>query len=197
MKNLLRQSRYLMSETDTSRLPPSLAEVAFIGRSNVGKSLAICAVCDNKKLARVSKTPGRTRGINVFAAAHGKWIIDLPGFGFAKANERQRDYWPKMIKKYLPDRPNLKRVYFLIDAQQGLEPKDIELIKWLREGNIPNCIVGVKIDRIGKTRHQELKNKIAQAAGRNLADILWISAKKKEGLNNLRWDIASALSLVH
>src|ERR1700759_4769637 len=113
MNSALRNAHFLMAETAHDRLPLSEAEVSFIGRSNVGKSSLICAITQNSKLARVSKTPGLTRGINIFETKPGRWLVDLPGYGYAVGSERQRDYWPEMIGRYLAERAAMKRVYVL------------------------------------------------------------------------------------
>ena len=92
--------RYLLSETDPGRLGPCLAEVAFVGRSNVGKSTLLNSIC-RRSLASVSSTPGRTRAINVFLAGHDRWLVDLPGYGFASGPREERDSWARGMRKPL------------------------------------------------------------------------------------------------
>jgi ribosome biogenesis GTP-binding protein YsxC/EngB len=124
MKEPLRQTKFLIAETDPMRVYPAQAEVALVGRSNVGKSSTLCALCDNKTLARVSKMPGRTRGINVFEAVKGRWIVDLPGYGFAMGPQKEREYWPKMIGNYLSGRKSMALVLVLVDGELGIGTKN-------------------------------------------------------------------------
>jgi GTP-binding protein len=192
--NHLLNTRYLMSETDQKRLPESLSEVTFVGRSNVGKSSLICALTGNNKLARVSKLPGRTRGINVFEVKKGQWLVDLPGYGYAVAPEKEREYWPTMIGGYITLRPQLATVYILIEADLGVRPQDISLLHWLDGLKVPCRIVGTKVDRIGRDRQLEKRKALANSLGLEADDIFWVSAKKGYGIKELRADILDALA---
>lgn len=195
MKTPLLQARYLITETDPQRLPPSQAEVTFVGRSNVGKSSLICALCENKKLARVSKTPGRTRGINVFEVRRERWLVDLPGFGYAVAPQKEREYWPKMIGAYLNSRPQLSLVLVLIDAELGLSDIDLSVLHWLNERKIPCHIVGTKVDRLNHARQIEHRARLASSLGMTPEEIYWVSAQKGYGMSELQMDVAKALNL--
>ncbi len=195
MNNQLRQTRFLLEETDAVRLPESLAEVAVVGRSNVGKSSTLCALCENKGLARVSKTPGRTRGINVFEAAKGKWLVDLPGYGYADAPKREREYWPKMIGNYLGGRPNMKMIFVLVDAELGIGPADMSMLHWLKDQKTPCRVVGTKVDRMGGSRQWEYRKKMAASIGLNPEEIHWTSSKKGYGVKELRNEVIEALGL--
>jgi len=193
-QNLLLNTHYLMSETDQKRLPESLAEVTFVGRSNVGKSSLICALTDNNKLARVSKLPGRTRAINIFEVRKNYWLVDLPGYGYAVAPEKEREYWPTMIGGYITLRPKLAMVYILIDADLGVGPQDISLLHWLHGLKVPCLIVGTKVDRIGRDRQREKRKIMANSLGLEAEDIFWVSAKKGYGIKELRADVVESLS---
>lgn len=195
MKNQLLNTRFLMAETDARRLPEAEAEVTFVGRSNVGKSSLICGLCEDKKLARVSKTPGRTRGLNIFEVRRGRWIVDLPGYGFADAPERQREYWPQMIGGYLTLRPNLKMIYVLIEAERGLMPIDISLIEWLNKGKTPFRIIGTKVDKLNHTQQIAGRAKLSESLTLPPDKIFWVSAQKTYGMKELRAAVASALNL--
>lgn len=191
----LRPTRFLLEETDAIRLPEAVSEVAVVGRSNVGKSSVLCALCDNQKLARVSKTPGRTRGITVFEVQKGRWLVDLPGYGFAKAPERERDYWPKMIGDYLSGRPTVKLVLFLVDGEIGLQPIDLSMLHWLKDQN-PECrIVGTKTDRLGGSRQFDYRKKLAASIGLGPSEIHWTSSKKGYGVEDLRAEVVAALGI--
>jgi GTP-binding protein len=125
--------KFLLSETDPKRLGACAAEVAFVGRSNVGKSTLLNAVC-RKDLAKVSSTPGRTRTINVFLAGKDKWLVDLPGYGFALGPEAERAAWGAMIEGYLSGRASLKMIFVLIDAKVGPTKLDLQMVKWVTAG---------------------------------------------------------------
>jgi GTP-binding protein len=196
MNAALRNAHFLLAETAHDRLPMSEAEVSFIGRSNVGKSSLICAVTQNSKLARVSKTPGLTRGINVFETKPGRWIVDLPGYGYAVGPKRQRDYWPEMIGRYLAERSMMKCVYVLVDGFVGATALDEQTVAWLREKNIPFKIVATKVDKIGRDKFGKHRNAIAATLGILPADIFWISSHDQYGLEDLRRDVARELGLL-
>ena len=192
--NRLLNTRYLLSETDPKRLPPSFSEVTFVGRSNVGKSSLICALTEDKKLARVSKLPGRTRAVNVFEVKPKRWLVDLPGYGFAVAPQKLHDYWPKMIGGYITLRPNLAMVYILIEADQGVGPLDLSLLHWLHEQNIPCRIVGTKADRLNQIQQIEKRGTMASSLGLNPEDLYWVSAKMGYGMKELRADVSDTLA---
>ena len=192
----MKQARYIITETDPKLLPLSLAEVTFVGRSNVGKSSLICALCENKKLARVSKTPGRTRGINVFEVRHDRWLVDLPGFGFSVAPQKQREYWPKMISGYLTSRPQLPLVLVLIEAERGPSQLDFSFLQWMSEKKIPCAFVATKVDRLSPAHQIEQRARMASALGITPAEMYWVSAQKGYGMNELRLDVAKALGLI-
>jgi len=161
----------------------------------VGKSSLLCALCENKKLARVSKLPGRTRAVNVFEARPGKWLVDLPGYGFAVAPEKEWAYWPKMIGRYLSERPQLKMVYVLLEAERGVGKFDLSLLRWLAGKNIPARLVGTKVDRIAYARHPEFRRQMAQSLGLLPEEVYWVSAEKGNGLKELRADVMDMLGL--
>src|ERR1043165_3126680 len=127
MKDLLRRSQFLYSEIRPEALKPSLSEVAFVGRSNAGKSSLLNALCEHKGLADVSKMPGRTRSINVYAAAHGRWLVDLPGYGFAFGPTEERKKWADMIEGYLTSRPMMRAVILMFDSNVGPQTSDFEM----------------------------------------------------------------------
>ena len=194
-KEPLHSARFILAETAQERLPVSEAEVAFVGRSNVGKSSLLCGITNNWKLARVSRTPGATRGINVYEVKPGRWIVDLPGYGYAVGPARERNYWPEMIGRYLSERPMMKRVYVLIDAEVGAGDTDLSLVHWMNQKNIPYRLVGTKIDKIGRQRHAAHRERIGAFLGSNPDEVFWVSAKEGYGLPFLPTDIISELGL--
>ena len=195
MKEPLHGAKFLMSETAHERLPMSEAEVAFVGRSNVGKSSLLNALTNNWKLARVSKTPGATRGINIYEVRPGRWLVDLPGYGYAVGRERERGYWPEMISRYLAERAMMKRVYVLLDAEVGATQNDVELVTWLKDKKIPYALVGTKTDRVGRHKHATHREKIAKALGADPKSVLWLTAKDGFGVASLQQAVIKELGI--
>lgn len=151
------KATYLISSPNFDQCPPLQApEYAFIGRSNVGKSSIINAICDQKNLAKTSGTPGKTQLINHFEILSNlvtrgktsKWyIVDLPGYGFAKVSQSSRRRWEQMIENYLRKRPNLNRVFVLIDSRHSPQKIDLEFIEQLYKWQIPNTLIFTKSDK--------------------------------------------------
>ncbi len=132
-----------LNQIPDDRLP----EVAFIGRSNVGKSSLINALTNRKGLARTSNTPGRTRQLNFFNLGDQLMLVDLPGYGYAKASKSEVAEWNELIRDYLRGRAPLRRVCVLIDSRHGLKPNDIELMEMLDEAAVPYQLVLTKSDK--------------------------------------------------
>ncbi len=139
---------YVISSPDYTQCPkPDRPEYAFIGRSNVGKSSLINMLCNNDKLAKTSGTPGKTQLINHFNIDNKWYIVDLPGYGFAKVSLASRKKWEKMIEDYLRKRENLVTVFILIDSRHSPQKNDLEFVNRLGEWQIPFCIVFTKADK--------------------------------------------------
>ena len=188
------QLRFLMSASRASELPPCHAEVAFVGRSNVGKSSVLNAVTGRKELARVSRTPGRTQLINVFEAAEARWIVDLPGYGFAAAPGRVRSTWQPMIEGYLTGRRSLRMVFVLVDAEIGATELDQQMVEWLDACQVPFHVVANKIDKLGRSRHEHQRQRIATTLGGEAGDLSWVSAAKGTGIVELRKAVVELLA---
>ena len=189
----LSKSVFFISETKPELLPQSISEVAFVGRSNVGKSSVINAVCKTKNLARTSKTPGRTRAINIFTPAKGRWIVDLPGYGFARVTEEEKKVWQKMIETYITSRKTLKMVYILIDSFVGPTELDFVMMDWVRKLNIPFKIVSNKTDKVSNLNLEKLKDTICGMCEVDKEDVYCVSAKKQTGFGKLINDIGNLL----
>lgn len=164
---LIKTAEYLQSEVDWRKCPtPNLPEYAFIGRSNVGKSSLINMLTNHKGLAKTSSQPGKTQTINHFLINKNWYLVDLPGYGFARTSKTNRAKWQKMISDYLLFRENLQIVFVLVDAR--LEPQriDIDFINNLGENGIPFAIIFTKTDKnsAGKTMSnvQKMKNALAE-----------------------------------
>ena len=145
---IISKAVYVISSPDYLQCPaPDRPEYAFIGRSNVGKSSLINMLCNNDKLAKTSGTPGKTQLINHFSVNDQWYIVDLPGYGFAKVSQSQRKKWEKMIEDYLRRRPNLMNVYVLIDSRHSPQRIDLAFLDMLRKWQVPFCLVFTKADK--------------------------------------------------
>ncbi len=145
---VIKSAEYLISSPDFTKCPePSLPEFAFIGRSNVGKSSLINMLCDNQKLAKTSGTPGKTQLINHFLVNKEWYLVDLPGYGFAKVSQTSRRRWEQMIENYLRKRENLSNVFVLIDSRHSPQKIDLDFINKLGEWEVPFCLVFTKADK--------------------------------------------------
>ena len=145
---IIRSAVYVISSPDYLHSPkPDRPEYAFIGRSNVGKSSLINMLCNNDKLAKTSGTPGKTQLINQFSINDEWYLVDLPGYGFAKVSQTQRKKWEKMIEDYLRKRSNLVSVFALIDSRHSPQKIDLGFVNTLGEWQIPFCLVFTKADK--------------------------------------------------
>jgi GTP-binding protein len=161
--------------------PPSLPEVAFAGRSNVGKSSALNALI-GAQVARVSKTPGRTQALNLFEV-DGAWIaVDLPGYGYAKVSRTQREGWKGLIEGYLGERETLRAVVCLIDARVPAQDMDGQLLRGLAGAGIPVLPVATKVDALSRNQRQGTLDKLARAHGFDPALLLAFSAHEGIGV---------------
>jgi len=188
---MLNNITFLLSTVNPETLAPCAAEITFVGRSNVGKSTLINALC-RKDVARVSGTPGRTRAINVFTAAPDRWLVDLPGYGFARGPAAESAGWGPMIEKYLTGRPSLRMVFTLIDAEVGPTKLDLQMQKWLVSRGLPWRAVATKADQVKPSRALVRRREVAQALGISTEALAWVSAAKGVGIRELR-DEANAL----
>ena len=145
---IIKTAEYVISSPELSKCPPpDKPEFAFIGRSNVGKSSLINMLCNNQKLAKTSGTPGKTQLINHFIV-NGEWyLVDLPGYGFAKVSQGSRNRWEQMIENYLRKRENLRNVFVLIDARHSPQKIDLEFVNQLGKWEVPFCLVFTKADK--------------------------------------------------
>nr|WP_320133170.1 ribosome biogenesis GTP-binding protein YihA/YsxC [uncultured Holophaga sp.] len=196
MAQPLRDTRFVTSAADAKQLGSCHAEVAFVGRSNVGKSSLLNGLAQHTQLARVSKTPGRTRLINVFLTGPDRWIVDLPGYGFATGPAAEKAKWQAMIEGYLTGRSTLRMVYVLVDAEVGPTKLDLQMIDWLRHVELPCRIVATKCDKVKPSRQLAQRRDIAAALGLQAGDIAWVSSDKGTGMQELRLEVAEMLSLL-
>jgi GTP-binding protein len=153
---MLKNARFLTSNTDHTRCPaPNKPEFAFIGRSNVGKSSLINMLTDHKHLAKISGKPGKTQLINHFDIDAKWYMVDLPGYGFAKVNKKLKADWDKMIRNYLMERENLVSVFVLIDSRLSPQAIDIEFINWCGQLELPVVLLFTKADKQSQSKTSE------------------------------------------
>ncbi len=195
MATPLFDAQFLISASDTKQLGVCHAEVAFIGRSNVGKSSLLNALTNHKQLARVSKTPGRTRLINVFLTGKDRWVVDLPGYGFAAGPAKERAGWEQMISGYLTGRKTLRMVFVLVDAEVGPTKLDLQTLDWLRSMDLPYRIVATKADQVKPSKALKQRKDVAAILNILPGDMAWVSAAKGTGIPELRFEVAGLLDL--
>lgn len=172
-------------------------EVCFAGRSNVGKSSLINALTNRNKLARSSAEPGRTRELNYFDLGEGQmFLVDLPGFGYAKVSRTQAEAWMKLTRSYLRGRPNLRRVFLLVDGRRGLMDTDLDVMKMLDTSAVTYQIVLTKVDKLTKGDGDKLAAEtelILKKHGAAHPTVIMSSAEKGWGLPELRAEIVGLL----
>ncbi|MBV9913970.1 MAG: YihA family ribosome biogenesis GTP-binding protein [Sinobacteraceae bacterium] len=188
------ECEFVAGAASIEALPPSkLPEIAFVGRSNVGKSSLINALVNRRKLARVSRTPGRTRQINLFRLRDSLMIADLPGYGFAKISKAEMEAWNRLISAYLATRKSLRRVLLLLDARRGVMEADRQVMSLLDQAAIAYQALLTKADAVTKS---ELENVLhtgvveIQSHPAALADVLATSVETGAGIAELRVRLA-------
>ncbi|HLI67977.1 MAG TPA: ribosome biogenesis GTP-binding protein YihA/YsxC [Caulobacteraceae bacterium] len=191
-----RPVRFELGAASVAGLPdPGLPEVAFAGRSNVGKSSLINALVGQKHLARASNEPGRTREVNLFRLDERLRLVDLPGYGFARASKGEANRFQNLGRAYLRGRPSLKRAYLLIDARHGLKATDAPALDALDEAAVSYQIVLTKADKLKPAAVLAVTDAVLKAVSRRPAAfprVLATSAETKQGLAELRAEIALA-----
>ena len=189
---------FMLGVTTLAQLPDeTLPEIAFAGRSNVGKSSLVNAMTGRKTLARTSHTPGRTRQLNFFNLADCLRIVDMPGYGYARAPKRDIQEWHDLIYAYLRQRPNLRKLCLLIDARHGVKPGDLDLMAMLDSAAVPYSIILTKRDKVTAAFLEKTHQEILVMLGKRAAaapEIYISSARKKQGIAAIRNLLASQCS---
>lgn len=184
----IKSALFLKSATHPEEYPDAtIGEVAFIGRSNVGKSTLINGLLGRRSLVRTSRTPGRTQTLNFFVINDAFFLVDLPGYGFAKAPKHIKNRWEPMIKTYLRKRTNLKSVVLLFDVRRIPCQEDIRMLDWLEEFNVPTIPVITKVDKVGHGERAAQVFKIAQATALSPEAFSFYSCITHEGKEDI-WD---------
>ncbi len=174
--------------------PDDRMEVCFAGRSNVGKSTLINALTGRKSLARTSNTPGRTQEINFFTIADTHYLVDLPGYGFAKAPIKTVEKWQRLLKSYLAGRATLRRAFVLIDARHGIKPVDDDILKLLDTSAVTFQVVLTKADKVKANDRERVIEQVRNALQAHVAafpEIVVTSSETGDGIDTLRAIIAS------
>lgn len=161
--------------------PPDFPEVAFAGRSNVGKSSLINTLVNRKSLVKTSRTPGRTQLINFFLINQAIFFVDLPGYGYAKVPVAVQQKWKPMIESYLTQRESLRGVVLLLDIRRPPGPEERNLIDWFEFQGISCLLVLTKADKFSKSQQKNQQRKIAEALGLGPQDLILFSAKTRQG----------------
>ena len=188
MKNLFKNTEFVFGVTDYRRLPEDLGnEVLLAGRSNAGKSSALNVLTDNSKLARISKTPGRTTEINFFKVNDGLMLLDLPGYGFAKSSKAKKKDWGPLLGEYFQKRKALAAVVIFMDIRHPLKENDWEMIHLCKNYNVPFIPALAKSDKLSKNNIAKaisfVKSKIPES------NPITISSKDKVGFDKLSREI--------
>ena len=184
-----RRTHFVTSAAKLSQLPPDTgSEIAFIGRSNSGKSSSINTICDQKTLAKTSRTPGRTRLINLFEVAPGKTLVDLPGYGYAAVPEAMKKQWQNSLTQYLQKRKALRGIVITMDIRTPLRDHDRMIIDWSVAANLQALILLTKADKFGVNKRREimgeLKLQLSEFGGN--FTVIPFSSLKKVGVDEAR-----------
>lgn len=192
----LNTAQFLLGAAKFSQLPADTGtEVAFAGRSNAGKSSALNTVTGQSKLARTSKTPGRTQEINVFTLTDTQRLIDLPGYGFAKVSQSQQQRWQATLTEYLETRQSLRGLVLLVDSRLPLKDLDLVMINWAIEAELPCHIVLTKADKLNQKERAASQKRIKeQYQSHACVSYQFFSAIKKTGLPELKTKIIDWLN---
>ncbi len=186
---MIKDAKFLGSFTKISQCPNEpLPEYAFIGRSNVGKSTLINMLTNRKKLAKVSHTPGKTKLLNYFKIDDSWYLVDLPGYGYAKVSKSERAAFDKMIRAYLVNRTTLSCVFVLVDSRIPPQSVDLDFMNWLGEMQIPFVLVFTKIDKVKKNQiPKSVKNyyKVLKNTWEELPECFLTSSVSKAGREEL------------
>jgi len=195
----IKQSEFITSAVKREQYPlDNRVEVAFVGRSNVGKSSIINSLTNRKKLAKVSQTPGKTRLVNFFLINNDFYLVDLPGYGYAKVSKSEKDSWGKTVETYLTDREQLKRVVLLVDSRHKPTGDDIMMNEWFKHFGYNVVVVATKSDKLTKNELKKSENVIKETLKLSTEDKLYFfSSLNRNGsdelINNLFLEFATDL----
>jgi len=193
----IKQAEFKTSAVKPTQYPDDgMCEIAFVGRSNVGKSSLINTLTNRRKLVKVSGTPGKTRLINFFTINNKLYFVDLPGYGYAKVSKSEKATWGKMMEQYLINRPELKKVALLVDCRHKPTGDDVMMYDWIKHYGYEIIVVATKKDKLTKNELQKSSKVIKETLKLGKEDkILFFSSLKKEGKEELLEEIFKGLEL--
>ena len=193
--NLFQNAKFFTTVNHLKDLPDTPAEIAFVGRSNAGKSSAINTLCNHVRLAYVSKTPGRTQHINFFELANGGFMVDLPGYGYAQVPEAIRAHWVKLLGDYLQQRQALIGLVLIMDARHPLKPVDVQMLDFFHITGRPVHILLSKADKLSKNDQIKTLSAVKKAlkpfAERQQISVQLFSSLKKQGIEEVNNVVAA------
>ena len=186
------QARFEASYAQASDLPePELPEVSFAGRSNVGKSSLLNKLVGRKALAKVSSTPGRTANVNFFEV-DGIYLVDLPGYGFAKVSKAEQKRWADLIDGYFDQERSFNLVVALVDIRHDAQKLDLQMLDFLRESELPFCVALTKADKLSRSKQQQQQSRLAKQFGLPREQLIVTSAQTGQGIDELKRRIEDA-----
>ena len=193
--NLFQNAKFFTTVNHLKDLPDTPAEIAFVGRSNAGKSSAINTLCNHVRLAYVSKTPGRTQHINFFELANGGFMVDLPGYGYAQVPEAIRAHWVKLLGDYLQQRQALIGLVLIMNARHPLKPLDVQMLDFFHITGRPVHILLSKADKLSKNDQIKTLSAVKKAlkpfAERQQISVQLFSSLKKQGIEEVNNVVAA------
>jgi GTP-binding protein len=188
---IIQSANFITSAPALASCPlPGMPEIAFAGRSNVGKSSLINCLLNRKGLVRTSSTPGRTQLLNFFEINETLYFVDLPGYGFAKAPRSVREQWQPMVHGYLQGRKSLRAVVWLLDVRRDPSPEDLQFLDWLEENEIPTIPVITKVDKVSRNELGRRLKKISASTGLATDLLTPFSVLTRQGHSEV-WDLIS------
>jgi len=190
---IVKSAEFVTSAVKPSQYPPAeMPEIAFAGRSNVGKSSLINTLVNRKRLVKTSTTPGRTQLVNFFVVNGAVTFVDLPGYGYARVPVSIKKTWGPMVETYLKGRENLKGVVLLMDIRREPQQEEKTFIDWLGHYHIPPVLVLTKADKLSKSKQGQQRTEIAEALGVDATGLISFSAKTRQGQTAV-WDAIDRL----
>lgn len=179
---IIKNANFILSVMNISQIPEGRTEIAVAGKSNVGKSSFINLICNNKKLARTAKEPGRTRALNYFDINDGEFsLVDLPGYGFARVSKEEKNKWAQLLEKYFVNSKGLKHTLLILDIRHNPTEDDMLMLKYLYFYNIPFTIIATKTDKLSKSAIFRRKQELAKYIGVGVDNIIPVSSLNKSG----------------